>query len=138
MQPARLKVARADARGDFGDGLEGKLIPRASPCVLCVGKTRRAPIDANAVPREDVQNLKLGRPFFLSPKNNSCALRFRDFDDNTPIDPGAEGGCFAKWADVEFTPHRASHESHSIPGLKKRYSVGVFLWLRRAVARCVL
>ena len=49
-----------------------------------------------------------------------------DFGDNTPIDPGAEGGCFAKEADFEFTPHRASHESHSTPGLKKRYSVSVF------------
>ena len=68
MQSARLEVVRADARGDFGDGIEGKLLPPASLCVLCVGKTRGAPIDANAVPREDFQNLKLGRQLFLSLK----------------------------------------------------------------------
>jgi hypothetical protein len=104
MQPARLKVVRADARGDFGDGVEGKLLPRASPCILCVGKTRRAPIDANAVvPREDFQNLKLGRQFVLSPR--IILVRY-DFDDNTSIDSGAEGGCFAKGTDVEFTSRR--------------------------------
>ena len=70
------------------------------------------------------KNLKLGRQFVLSLR--TILVRY-DFDDNTPIDSGAEGGCFAKGADVEFTPHRASHESHSIPGLRKRYSVGIFL-----------
>ena len=124
MQSARLQVIRADARGDFGDGVEDKLLPRASPCVLCVGKTRRAPIDTNAVPREDFQNLKLGRQFVLL--SLRTILVCYDFDDNTTIDSGAEGGCFAKGADVEFTPHRASHESNSISGLKKRYSASVF------------
>ena len=87
-------------------------------------ETRRAQIDANAVPREDFKNLKLGRQFVLSLR--TILVRY-DFDDNTPIDSGAEGGCFAKGADVEFTPHRASHESNSISGLKKRYFVSVFL-----------
>ena len=122
MQPARLKVARADAPGDFGDGVEGKLLPRASPCALCVRKTRRAPIDENAVPQEDFQNMKLGRQFVLSLRT---ILVSYDFDDNTPADSGAEGGCFAKGTNVEFTPDRASHESHAIPDMKKRYSVGV-------------
>ena len=49
----------------------------------------------------------------------------RPFDDIRPIDSGAKGRSFAKGPDVEFTSHRASHESHSIPGLKKRYSAGV-------------
>ena len=49
-----------------------------------------------------------------------------DLDDNTSIDSGAEGRCFAEGPDVELTPHRASHERHSIPGMKKRYSVSVF------------
>ena len=49
-----------------------------------------------------------------------------DFDDNTPIDSGAEDGWFAKGTDVELNPHRAPHESHSMPGLKKRYSASVF------------
>ena len=44
-----------------------------------------------------------------------------DFDDNTAADSGAEGGCFAKGADVELTPHRASHQivhkNRQIPGL---------------------
>ena len=63
MQSARLKVFRADVRGDFCGGVEDKLLPRASPCILGVGKTRGASIDANAVPLEDFQNLKLGRQF---------------------------------------------------------------------------
>ena len=57
-----------------------------------------------------------------TPQENS-RMRY-NFDENTSIDSGAEGGCFVKGPDVEFTPHRASHENHSIPGLKKRYSVG--------------
>ena len=74
--------------------------------------------------------LKLGRQFVLSLR--TILVRY-DFDDNTPIDSGAEGGCFAKGTDVEFTPHRASHESHSIPGLKKRYSASVlFMSVNRA------
>ena len=102
--------------------LEDKLLPRATPCILCVGKTRRAPIDANAVPREDFQNLKLGRRFVLSLRT---ILVRCDFDDNTSIDSGAEGRCFAKGSDVEFTPHRAPHESHSItpnPGVCQVYN----------------
>ena len=71
--------------------------------MLCVGETRRAPIDANAVPRENVQNLKLGRQFVLSPR--TILVRY-DFDDNTLIDSGAEGGCFTKGTDVEFAPRR--------------------------------
>ena len=59
-------------------------------------ETRRAPIDANAVPQEDFQNMKLGRHFFLSLR--TILVRY-DFDDNTSIDSSAEGECFAKGSD---------------------------------------
>ena len=39
-----------------------------------------------------------------SPPLRTILVRY-DFDDNTSIDSGAEGECFAKGADVKFAPH---------------------------------
>ena len=91
--------------------------------------------------------MKLGRQFVLSLR--TILVRY-NFDDNTSIDSSAEGECFAKGSHncLMSNSFRAiarpcknvnhllrtrsgiqlpqSHESHSIPGLKKRCSVSAF------------
>jgi len=66
MQSDRLKVIRADARGDFGDGVEDKLLPRGPPCVLFVGGGIVERLSTRMPCRERIfQILKFGRQFVL-------------------------------------------------------------------------
>ena len=132
MQSARLKIVRADARGEklnkkaepfgaaalqgrgdggreerdppqrwaysplmrnFGDGVEGKLLPRAPPCVLCVGKVGERRSTRMSFSERAFSKPKVWPSFLLSLR--TIFLRY-DADENTSIGSGAEGGCFAK------------------------------------------
>ena len=92
-----LRAHKPIVKMNSHDVLEGKLFPRASPCVLCVGKTglveRRS---MTRMPcRERIFKILSWVVNLFSPCLRTILVRY-DFDDNTSIDSGAEGRCFAK------------------------------------------